>query len=121
YHAQAAGILDTYLTFRSAFSAAKASPPSAAIFSNQRGGRLTPTSVRTSSRPALESAAVRSRVSPHASRHSFATHSLNRGMDSRAIQESSGHASLSTTQRYTHSGLEESARTYEKAHPRAKS
>lgn len=120
YHAQAAEILETYLRYRSAFLAQKELPPSPAVFLNQRGGRLTPTSVRTLLRAALEAAAVRSRVSPHALRHSFATHLLNRGMDLRAIQELLGHASLSTTQRYTHLGLEELARTYEKAHPRAK-
>jgi integrase/recombinase XerC len=120
YHAQAAAAIHAYLGFRSAFLAAKERPPSAALFLNQRGGRLTPTSVRALLRSALEAAAVRSRVSPHALRHSFATHLLNRGMDLRAIQELLGHASLSTTQRYTHLGLEELARTYEKAHPRAK-
>jgi len=121
YHALAAGILDGYLAFRSAFLAERSLPPSAALFLNQRGGRLTPTSVRGLLRSALEAAAVRSRVSPHALRHSFATHLLNRGMDLRAIQELLGHASLSTTQRYTHLGLEDLAQTYEKAHPRAKS
>ena len=121
YHAQAATILDTYLLFRSAFLGAKSLPAIPALFLNQRGGRLTPTSVRALLRSALETAAVRSRVSPHALRHSFATHLLNRGMDLRAIQELLGHASLSTTQRYTHLGLEDLARTYEKAHPRAKS
>ena len=120
YHAQAAATLDAYLGLRSAFLAQKELPPSPALFLNQRGGRLTPTSVRAFLRTALEAAAVRSRVSPHALRHSFATHLLNRGMDLRAIQELLGHASLSTTQRYTHLGLEELARTYEKAHPRAK-
>ena len=121
YHAQAASILDAYLLFRSAFLGVKVLPAVPALFLNQRGGRLTPTSVRALLRSALEAAAVRSRVSPHALRHSFATHLLNRGMDLRAIQELLGHASLSTTQRYTHLGLEELARTYEKAHPRAKS
>lgn len=121
YHTQAAEILVAYIGFRSAFMAARELPPSPALFLNQRGGRLTPTSVRALLRTALEAAAVRSRVSPHALRHSFATHLLNRGMDLRAIQELLGHASLSTTQRYTHLGLEELARTYEKAHPRAKS
>lgn len=120
YHLQAAEALDQYLGFRSAFLAAKGLPPSPALFLNQRGGRLTTTSVRSMLRSALEAAAVRSRVSPHALRHSFATHLLNRGMDLRAIQELLGHASLSTTQRYTHLGLEELARTYDKAHPRAR-
>ncbi|MFN7957738.1 MAG: tyrosine-type recombinase/integrase [Holophagaceae bacterium] len=121
YHAQAAEVLGAYLGFRSALLAEKQLPPSPALFLNLRGGRLTPTSVRAMLRRALEAAAVRARVSPHALRHSFATHLLNRGMDLRAIQELLGHASLSTTQRYTHLGLEELARTYEKAHPRAKS
>ncbi len=121
YHAQAAVALQTYLGFRSALLADKGLAPSPALFLNVRGGRLTTTSVRTMLRRALDTAAVRSKVSPHALRHSFATHLLNRGMDLRAIQELLGHASLSTTQRYTHLGLEELARTYEKAHPRAKS
>ena len=121
YHSQAAEVLSSYLAFRSSFLKAKVLPPIPALFLNQRGGRLTTTSVRTILRSALEVAAVRSRVSPHALRHSFATHLLNHGMDLRAIQELLGHASLSTTQRYTHLGLEELARTYEKAHPRAKS
>lgn len=120
FHERAAEVLSVYLGHRGAFLAAKVLPPSPAVFLNQRGGRLTPTSVRALLRLALEAAAVRARVSPHALRHSFATHLLNHGMDLRAIQELLGHASLSTTQRYTHLGLDELARTYEKAHPRAK-
>ncbi|GLH69153.1 tyrosine recombinase XerC [Geothrix rubra] len=120
YHERAAEVLSAYLDHRGVHLAAKALPPSPALFLNQRGGRLTPTSVRALLRQALEAAAVRARVSPHALRHSFATHLLNHGMDLRAIQELLGHASLSTTQRYTHLGLDELARTYEKAHPRAK-
>ncbi len=120
YHERAAAVLAEYLSHRAAFLASRALSPSPALFLNQRGGRLTPTSVRTLLRRALEAAAVRARVSPHALRHSFATHLLNRGMDLRAIQELLGHASLSTTQRYTHLGLDELARTYEKTHPRAR-
>jgi site-specific recombinase XerD len=120
YHDRAAEILSVYLAHRGAFLAARALPATPALFLNQRGGRLTTTSVRTLLRQALVAASVRARVSPHALRHSFATHLLNRGMDLRAIQELLGHASLSTTQRYTHLGLDELARTYEKAHPRAK-
>ena len=119
FHEQAGQVLETYLGFRKAFLATRSLPPTAALFVNQRGGRLTPTSVRDFLGRALERAAVRARVSPHALRHSFATHLLNHGMDLRAIQELLGHASLSTTQRYTHLDLESLARTYESSHPRA--
>jgi integrase/recombinase XerC len=120
FHAVAEGALRTYLGFREAFLAARSLPPTAALLLNQRGGRLTPTSVRTFLGRALEGAALRAHISPHALRHSFATHLLNRGMDLRAIQELLGHSSLSTTQRYTHLDLEELTRTYEAAHPRAR-
>jgi integrase/recombinase XerC len=120
FHDKAGAVLEAYLDHRRAYLAAKSLPATPALFLNLRGGRLTPTSVRTFLAKALEHAAVRARVSPHALRHSFATHLLNHGMDLRAIQELLGHASLSTTQRYTHVDLESLARTYEAAHPRAK-
>ncbi len=120
FHTGVAALLDTYLALRRTFLLEKGLPPSPALFLNQRGGRLTPTSVRTFLSQALEHASLRAKVSPHALRHSFATHLLSRGMDLRAIQELLGHASLSTTQRYTHLDLEQLARTYEGAHPRAK-
>lgn len=120
FHARAGEILAAYLAHRAAWLAEKGLPPTTALFLNQRGGRLTPTSVRTLLAKTLEAAAVRARVSPHALRHSFATHLLNRGMDLRAIQELLGHASLATTQRYTHLDLEHLTRTYERAHPRAR-
>jgi integrase/recombinase XerC len=120
FHEDAARELEAYLRLRREHLAAKGLPPSSAVFLNQRGGRLTPTSVRAFLQKALQDTAVRARISPHALRHSFATHLLNRGMDLRAIQELLGHASLSTTQRYTHVDLEQLSKTYDAAHPRAR-
>jgi len=120
FHAKALEILEAYLAYRADFLTSKRLPPSPAIFINQKGGRLTPTSVRNLLSKALDDASIASKISPHALRHSFATHLLAGGMDLRAIQELLGHASLSTTQRYTHVDLEQLARTYESAHPRAK-
>jgi len=116
----AAAELEGYLRLRRALLAEKGLPASPAVFLNQQGGRLTPTSVRRFLLKALQATAVRARISPHALRHSFATHLLNRGMDLRAIQELLGHASLSTTQRYTHLDLEQLSKTYDAAHPRAR-
>lgn len=120
FHAAAAGMYLAYMDFRSTFISSRNLPNTEAIFINQKGGRLTPTSVRNFLAQLVEGAALRAKISPHALRHSFATHLLNRGMDLRAIQELLGHASLSSTQRYTHLNLEQLAKTYESAHPRAR-
>lgn len=89
------------------------------LFLNHRGSRLTTRSVERLLKKYLAAANLNPGISPHALRHSFATHMLDAGADLRSVQELLGHASLSTTQIYTHVTMEKLKKVYDDAHPRA--
>jgi integrase/recombinase XerD len=101
---------------RQAWTAAKPTP---AVFVNQRGTRITRESVWRLVKRWTEAAGVAERVTPHTFRHSFATHLLEGGADLRVVQALLGHASISTTQLYTHLTGERVREVYARAHPRA--
>lgn len=115
---RAVAALDAYLRVRPTLLRGKFGDP--AVFLNYRGERITPRSIERIVDKYIRRAAVRRRISPHALRHSFASHLLGRGADLRAIQELLGHASLATTQKYTHLNVRQLLDVYRKSHPRAK-
>ncbi|MFO7569718.1 MAG: tyrosine recombinase XerC [Smithellaceae bacterium] len=91
-----------------------------ALFLNGRGGRITARSIARIVDAVTLKSGIGRKISPHALRHSFATHLLNAGADLRSIQEMLGHESLSTTQKYTAVNIHRLMEVYDKAHPRAK-
>jgi integrase/recombinase XerC len=93
---------------------------SGALFLNTRGKRITTRSIARIVDTATVKSGIGRKISPHALRHSFATHLLSAGADLRSIQEMLGHESLSTTQKYTAVNINRLMEVYDKAHPRAK-
>lgn len=111
--------LEEYLPFRKERVAGDPDSQDALIL-DQRGKRLTPRGVYFLVEEYALKAGLSRRISPHAFRHSFATELLNEGADIRVVQELLGHVSLSTTQVYTHTGIERIRQVYRNAHPHAK-
>lgn len=109
----AAAALDSYLAARP-----RAADPRP-LFLNAKGRRLTDRSVHRLLKACALKAGLDPRTKPHTLRHSFATHLLDRGADLREVQELLGHASIATTQIYTHVSMERLKKVYERAHPRA--
>lgn len=114
----AAESLKNYLAFRKEIS--PEASRSEAVFITKKGRSITPRMVRYIFHEALQHLAIERNLSPHALRHSFATHLLQNGASLRAIQEMLGHSSLSTTQIYTHLSIEKLRSLYEDYHPHAK-
>jgi integrase/recombinase XerC len=118
----AAEAIRAYLPSRSALrhgSSAQDGGDGEPLFVNARGGRLTTRSMARLLKRRLRAAGLPAEISPHALRHTFATHLLQAGADLRAIQELLGHASLSTTQKYTHLDAAKLREVYRHSHPKA--
>jgi integrase/recombinase XerC len=108
--------LERWLTQRTGMAAAEEQ----AVFINRSGRRLGERAVQLRVAAWARAAGLPQHLHPHMFRHSFATHLLESSRDLRAVQELLGHASISTTQVYTHLDFQHLARTYDRAHPRAK-
>jgi len=113
--AQAREALDAWLTQRASLAA----PDEPALFVGRRGTRLTPRAIELRLEQRAKNSGLGLNVHPHMLRHSFASHVLQSSGDLRAVQEMLGHASIATTQIYTHLDFQHLAKIYDAAHPRA--
>jgi len=116
-HATAA--LRKYVQQRDGLLAVTVRAGSRPVFVNLRGKRITPRGVQLAMKRLFDGLARGTELHVHALRHSFATHLLDAGADLRSVQELLGHASLGTTQVYTHTSVERLKKVYHQAHPRA--
>jgi integrase/recombinase XerC len=119
FHREAAAAIRAWLADRSLLCAKAGHTARAPLFVNARGTRLTGRSIQRLVARYVASCSTRFGISPHALRHSFASHLLQQGADLRTIQELLGHVQLSTTQRYTHIDAAHLLEVYRKSHPRA--
>lgn len=113
-------LLRDYLPLRHEYLVRRGAADQKALMINLRGGRLTTRGAAGLIVKRLHETGLGKYISPHGFRHSFATHLLNHGADIRVVQEMLGHASLSTTQIYTHVGMERLRDIHRSAHPRAR-
>jgi integrase/recombinase XerC len=114
---KAVEIVGLYLNERRRFLNGK--PPTSALFINRYGKRITRRAIGMIVRKYMLNSGINKHISPHALRHTFATHLLDAGADLRFIQELLGHASISTTQIYTHTSMDRLMKVYDDTHPRA--
>lgn len=120
FGSKARDALEAWLAARPSVVARGGAPDEPAVFLNARGGRLSARSLARRINARTAQIDLARRVTPHMLRHSFATHLLDGGADLRAIQTMLGHASLSTTQRYTSVSIEHLRQVYDGAHPLGK-
>ena len=113
---KAAEAINVYLKLRSKL---EKDFPEKALFITKRGKRLCPVGAYNAVKKAMEGFTQAGQKSPHVLRHSFATHLLDNGADIKSVSEMLGHASLSTTQVYTHVSVERLKNAYKMAHPKA--